>query len=77
MVELRRGVCSTGSYVLLKTHDNSKRWIFSTPRGMFRVQKKLENPVWRMPDWAFIEEGKPVPPPSLAPADPADILSLA
>ncbi len=38
-------------------------WIFQTPRGMLRVQNKLVNPIWRMPDWAFIEEGLPVPPP--------------
>jgi L,D-transpeptidase ErfK/SrfK len=60
---IRRGICSTGSYVLLKSQDN-REWLFKTPRGMFHVQQKLVNPVWRMPDWAFIEEGKPVPPPN-------------
>ena len=57
---IRRGICSTGSYVLLKSQDN-REWLFKTPRGMFHVQQKLVNPIWRMPDWAFIEEGKPVP----------------
>ena len=56
----REGICSTGSYVLLKALDN-RQWIFKTPRGMFRILNKIESPVWRMPDWAFIEEGKPVP----------------
>ena len=60
---VRRGICSTGSYVLLKSQDN-REWLFRTPRGMFSVQQKLVKPVWRMPDWAFIEEGKPVPPPN-------------
>jgi lipoprotein-anchoring transpeptidase ErfK/SrfK len=23
---------------------------------------KLTNPVWRKPDWAFVEEGLPIPP---------------
>lgn len=60
---IHEGLCSTGSYVLLKAQDD-RQWIFSTPRGMFRIQGKIKNPVWRMPDWAFIEEGRPVPPPN-------------
>lgn len=59
---IREGMCSTGSYTMLKTVDN-RQWIFKTPRGMFRIQGKIPSPVWRMPDWAFIEEGRPVPPP--------------
>jgi lipoprotein-anchoring transpeptidase ErfK/SrfK len=59
---LHHGVCSTGSFILLKAADQ-RQWIFQTPRGMYRVQVKVEAPVWRMPDWAFIEEGLPVPPP--------------
>jgi hypothetical protein len=58
----RVGMCSTGSYTILKAGDKQK-WIFETPRGMFRIQGKTEYPVWRKPDWAFIEEGLPVPPP--------------
>jgi L,D-transpeptidase ErfK/SrfK len=58
---LHEGVCSTGSYIMLKTSDGSEKWIFKTPRGGFRVQSKIQDPVWRMPDWAFIEEGLPVP----------------
>lgn len=58
--KLREGVCSTGSYTLLKTADK-REWIFKTPRGMFRVQGKLEAPIWKKPDWAFIEDGLPVP----------------
>jgi lipoprotein-anchoring transpeptidase ErfK/SrfK len=57
---IRTGYCSTGSYVLLKTADE-KKWVFSTPRGMYRVQSKMEAPVWRRPDWSFIEEGRPIP----------------
>lgn len=60
---IRKGVCSTGSYTLLRTTDGKKEWIFKTPRGMLRVLKKTESPVWRMPDWAYVEEGKPIPPP--------------
>jgi len=58
---LREAVCSTGSYKLLESPDG-RRWFFQTPRGRFRVLGKQENPVWIKPDWAFIEEGEPVPP---------------
>jgi len=58
---LYHSVCSTGSYLILKK-NNKEIWIFQTPRGMFRVQNVIPDPVWRMPDWAFIEEGLPVPP---------------
>ncbi len=59
---IHEGPCSTGSYTLLKSRDN-RHWVFKTPRGLFRVQLKLVRPVWRMPDWAFIEEGREVPAP--------------
>ncbi len=39
-------------------------WDFSTPNGIFHVQYKEENPVWMAPDWYFIENKLPVPPPS-------------
>ncbi len=58
---LKKGVCSTGSYIMLVAHDQRK-WVFKTPRGMFSIKGKLTNPVWHKPDWAFIEEGLPVPP---------------
>ncbi|MDZ7334752.1 MAG: L,D-transpeptidase [candidate division KSB1 bacterium] len=60
---LHQGICSTGSYIMLKSADGSEKWIFKTPRGLRRIQAKIEDPVWRMPDWAFIEEGLPVPEP--------------
>jgi hypothetical protein len=61
---IREGYCSSGSYVLLKTEEGDKEWIFKTPRGRLSIQGKITNPVWRKPDWAFIEEGLPVPGPS-------------
>lgn len=39
-----------------------QKWDFSTPRGMFRIQFKERDPVWTVPDWAFIERGVPIPP---------------
>lgn len=52
-------VCSTGSGRRLVAENKS--WTFETPRGEFRILNKIGNPVWRKPDWAFLEEGKSVP----------------
>ncbi len=56
-------VCSAGSGMVLKEGEGGKGrvWVFDTPRGLFHVKSKQENPVWSKPDWAFIEEGKPIP----------------
>jgi hypothetical protein len=58
---VREGNCSSGSYTLLKTAEGDKKWIFKTPKGKYRIQGKTVNPVWHKPDWAFVEEGLPVP----------------
>ncbi len=58
---IREGVCSTGSYVSLEG-EGDKKWVFKTPRGDFKVLGKITDPVWRKPDWAFVEEGLPIPP---------------
>lgn len=56
---IREGFCSSGSYT--KLVSEKKTWIFKTPKGRMTVLSKTENPVWSKPDWAFIEEGLPVP----------------
>lgn len=38
-------------------------WHFETPKGLFSVGRKEEDPVWYAPDWHFIEKGLRVPPP--------------
>lgn len=58
---IKEDKCSTGSYVLLKNGDQ-QQWMFKTPKGEFRIQGKTTSPVWRKPDWAFVEEGMTVPP---------------
>lgn len=58
---IRSGICSTGSFVELEA-ENEKKWVFETPKGVFTVKGKITNPVWRKPDWAFAEEGLPIPP---------------
>jgi L,D-transpeptidase ErfK/SrfK len=57
---IRDGLCSTGSYIKLEG-EGEQKWIFKTPRGEFKIRDKKVDPVWKKPDWAFIEEGLPVP----------------
>ena len=58
--------CSAGSGMVLKEGAAGRVWMFDTPRGRFEVLSKTEDPVWKKPDWAFVEEGEPIP------KDPAD-----
>jgi hypothetical protein len=58
---VREGFCSSGSYTLLQSHG-TKSWIFKTPKGKYWIQGKTKYPVWKKPDWAFVEEGLPIPP---------------
>mgnify|MGYP001495065161 CR=1 FL=1 len=56
---IRTGSCSTGKdNILIK---GNKKWVFKTPKGLFTILNKKTSPVWTKPDWAFIEEGLPVP----------------
>jgi len=57
---IRDGLCSTGSYIKLEGNGDQK-WIFKTPRGEFKIRCKTLYPVWKKPDWAFVEEGLPIP----------------
>lgn len=54
---MREAVCSTGSGTVLRDPDRGRVWVFDTPLGERRVERKMRNPVWMKPDWAFIEEG--------------------
>ena len=58
---LFKAVCSTGSGGELVDSTTDRKWIFSTPRGVFKVNSKLVDPWWRKPDWAFIEEEEAIP----------------
>lgn len=56
-----KALISAGSGNILVDPTGKRKWIFETPRGVFTVQSKFERPSWIKPDWAFIEEGKPIP----------------
>lgn len=58
---LMTAVCSSGSGMVLKQADGASEWVFDTPRGRFEVLSRIEDPIWRKPDWAFVEAGAPVP----------------
>jgi L,D-transpeptidase YbiS len=61
--------CSAGSGMVLKESVGKKReWVFDTPRGRFEVLSMMRDPVWAKPDWAFVEDGLPIP------TNPADRL---
>jgi len=58
---VRKSKAATGSDKILR--KGRKVWWFRTPRGRHAVVRKVKDPVWSKPDWAFVEEGKPIPPP--------------
>jgi len=61
--------CSAGSGMVLRESVGKKReWVFDTPRGRFEVLSMARDPVWAKPDWAFVEDGLPIP------TNPADRL---
>lgn len=57
---IKKSRAATGSDKILR--KGRKVWWFRTPRGRHTVVRKIKDPVWRKPDWAFVEEGKPIPP---------------
>jgi L,D-transpeptidase YbiS len=62
--------CSVGRGGLLRDKATGRGWDFNTPKGVFAVVWKTENPVWIKPDWAFVEAKQPIPPPD----DPARLV---
>ena len=57
---VKKSAAATGSDKVLR--KGRQLWWFRTPRGRHTVVRKIVDPVWSKPDWAFIEEGKPIPP---------------
>lgn len=58
---LREAICATGSGKVLLGPKEKNRWHFETPKHVFHIQDKVENPIWAKPNWAFVEHGLPVP----------------
>lgn len=74
---VRKAVCSAGSGLVLMDYQGQRKWVFDTPRGVFHIWRKLENPVWNKPDWAFVEEGVPIPDDPLERIDRASLGAYA
>lgn len=58
---LREMIASCGSGNVLEDPVGDRTWVFDTPRGDFRILRKITKPVWTKPDWAFLEVGEPIP----------------
>jgi L,D-transpeptidase ErfK/SrfK len=43
--------------------ETGRNWMFESPTGSLAVLGKERNPVWIRPDWSYVEENMPVPPP--------------
>lgn len=63
--------CSVGRGGVLLDKKTGRRWEFVTPRGELKVIAKAKDPLWKKPDWAYVEAGEPIPPPD----DPARLVS--
>ncbi|TLN23768.1 L,D-transpeptidase [bacterium] len=59
---VREAIVSCGSGNILSDPKGDRTWVFDTPRGEYKIENKITNPVWVKPDWAFVEEGKTPPP---------------
>jgi L,D-transpeptidase YbiS len=55
-------VVGTGSRQFIES-ETGANWFFETPMGSFTVLGKERNPVWIRPDWSYVEENMPIPPP--------------
>ena len=53
--------CATGSGKILFGNQRNQTWQFKTPRRVFTVQKKVTDPVWKKPVWAFVEKNESIP----------------
>lgn len=60
---IRQAKCSVGRGGILRDKKTGRKWEFITPKGIFTIKNKTENPLWFKPDWAFIEEKKEIPHP--------------
>jgi L,D-transpeptidase ErfK/SrfK len=53
--------CATGSGKLLFGAKKNQTWHFQTPRRVFSVTKKVKDPIWKKPLWAFVEKNEQAP----------------
>jgi lipoprotein-anchoring transpeptidase ErfK/SrfK len=61
---VRHGICSTGKNEKLVSAERKYEHIFQPPFGVRKILRKSTNPVWKKPDWSYIEDGLPIPGPN-------------
>ncbi len=59
---LHTAICGTGSREFVES-EMGNTWQFESPLGSLSVLGKERNPVWIRPDWSYVEENMPIPPP--------------
>ena len=57
---IREAICATGSGKIL-LGPKRKAWQFGTPKGIRLIERKVTNPIWAKPEWAFVETGLEAP----------------
>ena len=58
---IREATCATGSGKVLLRPRDSDRWQFHTPVGVRTILRKVTDPIWAKPLWAFVESGEKPP----------------
>ena len=58
---LRDANCATGAGRKFEGKKAKHRWQFATPTGRFSILRKERDPIWKKPEWAFIESQETVP----------------
>lgn len=54
----REAICATGSGKVLLYPGKLDQWQFHTPLGARTVLRKVVDPIWAKPIWAFVENGE-------------------
>jgi len=60
-VVLRDAICATGAARRFEGDKSYDKWRFATPTGRFAILRKVVDPLWVKPRWAFIEGGEEIP----------------
>lgn len=58
---VHQAICATGSGKILLHPQKQNKWQFTTPQGLWHVKRKVTNPIWAKPVWAFVENGDAIP----------------
>ena len=60
-VVLRDAICASGAARYFEGPKSYDKWQFATPTGRFSVLRKVADPLWVKPRWAFVEADEEIP----------------